>query len=144
MEFGEEREEVYNALGKSEHRFEYGLRKAGTLRTCFKNSGTRDAGVRYSASIGHRWDHEKATVKHIDPTYERLNNVEAEVSKLMQEVRYHKTRATRAMHTVKSVNARVLRWSLIEAVVMVCASIYQFYHVQTLFMNRDRRGTMRV
>ena len=144
LESGDSSEEVYNALRKTEHRFEYGARTAGTLRTCFTNSGARDASVKYSATIGHRWDHEKAKQEHIDPSYERLNNVEAEVGKLIEEVRYHETRARRAMRTAETVNARVLRWALIEAVIMVCASVYQFHHVKGLFKARDRQGGFRV
>jgi len=144
LESGDAVEEVYNALRKTEHRFEYGARNAGTLRTCFTNSGARDASVKYSATIGHRWDHEKATQEHIDPSYEQLNNVEAEVGKLLEEVRYHETRARRAMRTAETVNTRVLRWALLEAVIMVCASLYQFHHVKGLFKARDRQGGFRV
>jgi hypothetical protein len=133
-------EEIYNALKKSEHRFEYVARDAGTLRTCFTNSGSRDASVSYSASLGHRWDHEKAKAQHIDPTYERLNNVESSVGTLMEEVRYHERRAKRHLRTAKSTEARVVRWALCEAAVIILASYYQFYSVKKLFQTRDRRG----
>lgn len=133
-------EEIYNALKRSEHRFDYVARDAGTLRTCFTNSGSRDASVSYSASLGHRWDHEKAKAQHIDPTYERLNNVESSVGTLMEEVKYHERRAKRHLRTAKSTDARVVRWALCEAAVMILASYYQFYCVKKLFQTRDRRG----
>lgn len=136
--------EVYNALRKSEDRFEYVTRSAGTLRTCFENKGKYDSVISYSAHLGHEWDHEKATAQHVDPTYERLNNVESRVGNLMEEVRYHERRAKRHMHTARTVNGRVLRWALLEAVIMVGASYYQFYYVKQLFDKRDRRGFTRV
>lgn len=136
--------EVYNALHKSEDRFEYVTRSAGTLRTCFENKGKYDSVISYSAHLGHEWDHEKATAQHVDPTYERLNNVESRVGNLMEEVRYHERRAKRHMHTARTVNGRVLRWALLEAVIMVGASYYQFYYVKQLFDKRDRRGFTRV
>ena len=136
--------EVYNALRKSEDRFEYVTRSAGTLRTCFKNKGKHDSVISYSAHLGHEWDHEKATAQHVDPTYERLNNVESRVGNLMEEVRYHERRAKRHMYTARTVNGRVLRWALLEAVIMVGASYYQFYYVKQLFDKRDRRGFTRV
>ena len=137
-------EEVYNALRKSEDRFEYVTRSAGTLRTCFENKGKYDSVISYSAHLGREWDHEKATAQHIDPTYERLNNVETRVGNLMEEVRYHERRAKRHMHTARTVNGRVLRWALLEAVIMVGASYYQFCYVKQLFDKRDRRGFTRV
>lgn len=136
--------EAYNALQKSEDRFEYVTRSAGTLRTCFENKGKYDSVISYSAHLGHEWDHEKATAQHVDPTYERLNNVESRVGNLMEEVRYHERRAKRHMHTARTVNGRVLRWALLEAVIMVGASYYQFYYVKQLFDKRDRRGFTRV
>ena len=137
-------EEAYNALRKSEDRFEYVTRSAGTLRTCFENKGKYDSVISYSAHLGREWDHEKATAQHIDPTYERLNNVETRVGNLMEEVRYHERRAKRHMHTARTVNGRVLRWALLEAVIMVGASYYQFRYVKQLFDKRDRRGFTRV
>ena len=67
-EFGFERggEEIYNALGKTEHRFEFEARNIGELRMCFTNSGGRDASVSYSASLGRQWDHNKAKEQHVD------------------------------------------------------------------------------
>jgi len=133
-------EEIYNALGKTEHRFEFEARNAGELRMCFTNSGNRDASVSYSASLGRVWDHNKAKEQHIDPVYEELNNVETRVGSLLEEVRYHEQRAKRHQRTSVAVNTRVVRWSIIEAVAIVCASYYQFYYVKKLFEKRDRRG----
>lgn len=133
-------EEIYNALGKTEHRFEFEARHAGELRMCFTNSGNRDASVSYSASLGRVWDHNKAKEQHIDPVYEELNNVETRVGSLLEEVRYHEQRAKRHQRTSVAVNTRVVRWSIIEAVAIVCASYYQFYYVKKLFEKRDRRG----
>ena len=133
-------EEIYNALGKTEHRFEFEARNVGELRMCFTNSGGRDASVSYSASLGRQWDHNKANEQHVDSAYAELNNVETRVGSLLEEVRYHEQRAKRHQRTNVVVSKRVVRWSIIEAVAIVCASYYQFYYVIKLFEKRDRRG----
>ena len=46
---------------------------------------------------------------------------------LLEEVRYHEQRAKRHQRTNVVVSKRVVRWSIIEAVAIVCASYYQFY-----------------
>lgn len=133
-------EEIYNALGKTEHRFEFEARNVGELRMCFTNSGGRDASVSYSASLGRQWDHNKAKEQHVDSAYAELNNVETRVGSLLEEVRYHEQRAKRHQRTNVVVSKRVVRWSIIEALAIVCASYYQFYYVKKLFEKRDRRG----
>ena len=133
-------EEIYNALGKTEHRFEFEARNIGELRMCFTNSGGRDASVSYSASLGRQWDHNKAKEQHVDSAYAELNNVETRVGSLLEEVRYHEQRAKRHQRTNVVVSKRVVRWSIIEALAIVCASYYQFYYVKKLFEKRDRRG----
>ena len=133
-------DEIYNALGSTEHRFEYTVREHTMVETCFKNNGRKTASVNYHASSGHQWDHGKASAQNIDPAYERLNNVESRVGRLMEEVRYHKMRTKRHLHTAKSVNKRVFRWAFVEAATMVAASYYQFVYVKRLFDRRERRG----
>jgi hypothetical protein len=133
-------DEIYNALGSTEHRFEYTVREQTVVETCFKNNGRKTASVNYHASSGHQWDHGKASAQNIDPAYERLNNVESRVGRLMEEVRYHKTRTKRHLHTAKTVNKRVFRWAFVEAATMVAASYYQFVYVKRLFDRRERRG----
>ena len=137
-------DEIYNALAETEHRFEYTVREVGVVETCFKNNGRKTASVNYHAQSGHKWDHGKASAENIDPAYEQLNNVESRVGRLMEEVRYHKTRTRRHMRTAKTVNKRVFRWAFLEAATMIAASYYQFVYVKRLFDRRERRGAFAV
>ena len=75
--------------------------------------------------------------------YAELNNVETRVGSLLEEVRYHEQRAKRHQRTNVVVSKRVVRWSIIEALAIVCASYYQFYYVKKLFEKRDRRAGSR-
>ena len=62
----------------------------------------------------------------------------------MEEVRYHEQRAKRHQRTNVVVSKRVVRWSIIEALAIVCASYYQFYYVKKLFKSGSRGGFTRV
>lgn len=96
--------------------------------------------MNYHAQIGVQWDHGKASAQNIDPAYERLNNIESRVGRLMEEVRYHETRTKRHLRTAQGVNKGVFRWAFIEAATMIAASYYQFRYVKKLFERRERRG----
>ena len=137
--------EIYNAIGENEHRFEYQVNQAGTVKVCFKNTGSRTEKLTYFSHIGHHWDHGKATKIHLDPALEALQNLDSRVASVAEESRYHKRRANRHAMTTTSTQSRVTAMAIVEGVVMITCTAFQLFYVKRLFGQKENfdRGRAR-
>lgn len=129
--------EIYNAEGKTEHRFEFKVNKAGMHKVCFTNKGDKTGKLSYFSHIGHHWDHGKAAKTHLDPAIEALQNLDAKVATVTEESRYHKRRARRHAETTKSTQKRVVIMALTEGAAMIASTFLQLNYVTKLFFHKD-------
>ena len=136
--------EIYNAIGETEHKFEYQANTAGVYTVCFTNMGDRSEQLTYFSHTGHHWDHGKATKTHLDPAIEALQNLDAKVALVTEESRYHKRRAKRHARTTESTQRRVILMASIEAFAMIGATFLQLRHVTRLFFRRESFDQQRV
>ncbi len=129
--------EIYNAIGETEHKFEYQANTAGVYTVCFTNMGDRSEQLTYFSHTGHHWDHGKATKKHLDPVLEALQNLDAQVAQVSEDSKYHKHRAVRHARTTTSTQSRVKLMALLESAVMILAAVFQLFFVKRLFKKRE-------
>jgi len=136
--------EVYNAIGQTDHKFEYQTNIAGIYTICFTNTGRETGKLTYLSHTGHHWDHGKATKTHLDPVLEALQNLDFKVSLVSEESKYHKFRARRHAVTAASTLKRVKIMAILEGIAMILATTFQLIYMKILFRQRESFYNIRI
>lgn len=133
---------VYDARHTSEHRFEFSAERAGRHEFCFKNLKHYQQTLYYHAHVGHHWAHGAVTTKSMDELHQSLASLRQIVGAVDEEVRYQKTRETAQFKTSKTINGRVVGYSMLEAAALVMTAVFQALYLKRLFESKsERRAT---
>ncbi|XP_020106360.1 transmembrane emp24 domain-containing protein p24beta3-like [Ananas comosus] len=125
---------VYSLKGKSGEKFEFKAPRPGMYKFCFHNPYGAPETVSFHIHVGHiPNEHDLAKDEHLDPINVKIAQLREALESVTAEQKYLKAREARHRHTNESTRRRLIFYTLIEYLALVCASILQVVYIRRLF-----------
>lgn len=127
-------ETVYHVSEREEDNFEFGATQTGLYQFCLEQKSHHVATIELNFQVGHVSPlTELATDAHMAEIIHDLQTIRINLGLIEQDQAFFKGRDLRRKHTSVSTNRRMFYYALLEAVVLVGASVLQVYVLRSLF-----------
>eukprot|EP00792_Barthelona_sp_PAP020_P005108 TRINITY_DN2500_c0_g1_i1.p1 TRINITY_DN2500_c0_g1~~TRINITY_DN2500_c0_g1_i1.p1 ORF type:complete len:215 (-),score=61.70 TRINITY_DN2500_c0_g1_i1:59-661(-) len=130
---------IYAADRRHDGEFSFTAVTPGTYRFCFGNHMSKMTPKLVQFHLHNDDDHTKggfAKDSDLTPLEQSVINLRDELRAITEEQQYMKARERRHRNTTESTNARVLWYSFLEAIVLVCVSLWQIFYLRRMFEKR--------
>jgi len=126
---------VYEGVRETEGKYTFNTYSAGLYSFCFSNrmSTLTPKTVSFIITIGEPNIGDVAKREHLTPLENSIMQLTEGVSAVQAEQEYMKMREQAHRNTNESTNARLLWWSIFEALVLVAMSVWQVYYLRRFF-----------
>ncbi|XP_008776017.2 transmembrane emp24 domain-containing protein p24beta3-like [Phoenix dactylifera] len=125
---------VHSLQGTSGDKFEFKVPGAGMYKFCFHNPQGTPETVSFYIHVGHiPNEHNLAKDEHVDPINVKIAELREALESVTGEQRYLKAREARHRHTNKSTRRRLVFYTVLEYLTLVCASVLQVVYIRRLF-----------
>ncbi|XP_010935726.1 transmembrane emp24 domain-containing protein p24beta3 [Elaeis guineensis] len=125
---------VHSLKGTSGDKFEFKAPRAGMYKFCFHNPSRTPETVSFYIHVGHiPNEHDLAKDEHLDPVKVRVAQLREALESVTSEQRYLKAREARHRWTSEGTRKRLIFCTMMEYLVLVCASGLQVVYIRRLF-----------
>jgi len=126
---------VYEGVRESEGKYTFNTYSPGLYSFCFSNrmSTLTPKTVSFIITIGESNKIDVAKQEHLTPLENSIIQLTEGVNAIQAEQEYMKMREQAHRNTNESTNARILWWSIFEALVLVAMSVWQVYYLRRFF-----------
>ncbi|KAK1270776.1 Transmembrane emp24 domain-containing protein p24beta3 [Acorus gramineus] len=125
---------VHSMKGTSGDKFEFKAPRSGMYKFCFHNPHATPETVSFYIHVGHiPNEHDLAKDEHLDPVNVKIAELREALESVTAEQKYLRARDTRHRHTNESTRKRLIVYTLMEYMALVCASGLQVVYIRRLF-----------
>ncbi|KAK1296591.1 Transmembrane emp24 domain-containing protein p24beta3 [Acorus calamus] len=125
---------VHSVKGTSGDKFEFKAPRSGMYKFCFHNPHATPETVSFYIHVGHiPNEHDLAKDEHLDPVNVKIAELREALESVTAEQKYLRARDTRHRHTNESTRKRLIVYTLMEYMALVCASGLQVVYIRRLF-----------
>ena len=126
---------VFRKEHAREGRFAFTAKEDGEYLLCFLNNepAKRRVSMHFLSGVGAHDFHQIAKHEHVNPLRSELEEMEAIVKDIHDEMIYMRGREEAMRNTNESTNARVLWFSLFSMLVMIAMGVWQAFHLKNFF-----------
>lgn len=134
---------IYSVTKETEGRFTFIAHETGVFRFCFSNamSTVTPKTVSFTLVLGEGSKREQvAKSEHLTPLEKSVLALGEGLQHIQAEQEYMKMRERIHRNTSESTNARVLWWSIVEAIALVAMSVIQIVYLRNFFEGKRQTG----
>ncbi|KAJ0974073.1 hypothetical protein J5N97_016038 [Dioscorea zingiberensis] len=125
---------VHTVKGTSGEQFDLKAPRSGMYKFCFHNPYSAPETVSFHIHIGHiPNEHDLAKDEHLNPINVKIAELREALESVTSEQKYLKAREARHRHTNESTRRRLIFYTLLEYIALVCASLLQVVYIRRLF-----------
>mmetsp|Transcript_73515 Transcript_73515/g.137369 ORF Transcript_73515/g.137369 Transcript_73515/m.137369 type:complete len:205 (-) Transcript_73515:97-711(-) len=109
--------------------------KAGTHHLCFTNSNQAKQVVSFSFRLpgDNPEDKEYITTDHTDKVHDLVKQLQDKAQDILDQQQFSITREAVHRDLSESTNSRVMWWTLVEVVMLICLAVFQVYYLRSYF-----------
>eukprot|EP01113_Clastostelium_recurvatum_P034960 TRINITY_DN480_c0_g1_i1.p1 TRINITY_DN480_c0_g1~~TRINITY_DN480_c0_g1_i1.p1 ORF type:complete len:214 (-),score=38.96 TRINITY_DN480_c0_g1_i1:78-695(-) len=126
---------IYEGTRESEGKYTFNTYTTGIYSFCFSNrmSTLTPKTVSFLVNVGESTGKDLAKKDDITPLEQSITQLAEGVNAIQAEQDYMRIREMAHRNTTESTNARVMWWSIFEALMLVAMSIWQVYYLRRFF-----------
>eukprot|EP01112_Ceratiomyxa_fruticulosa_P014170 TRINITY_DN403_c0_g1_i2.p1 TRINITY_DN403_c0_g1~~TRINITY_DN403_c0_g1_i2.p1 ORF type:complete len:207 (+),score=42.19 TRINITY_DN403_c0_g1_i2:192-812(+) len=126
---------IYEGTRESEGKYTFNTYSAGVYSFCFSNrmSTLTPKVVSFLITVDGGVRRDIAKKADFTPLEASINQLSEAISAVVAEQEYMRLREMAHRNTSESTNARVMWWSIFEALMLVAMSVWQVYYLRRFF-----------